>query len=192
MPRSGPLGPIPDDWKIKKLSEVTSKIGSGATPRGGEETYLQERDRYALVRSQSVLDRFFDLSSLSFISDDQAHDLRNAEVRSGDVLLNITGDGITFSRSALVPDEALPACVNQHVAIIRPNTEDLLPGYLLAYLTHPEAKKYIEGFNSGGCVEQLQSIILRISKFHFHPWNIKRPFPERWRHSTTRLQRTAG
>ncbi len=144
------FGPIPDGWTLGRLGHLTAKIGSGATPRGGEATYLPSRENFALIRSQCVHDRRFDQGNLSFISDEQAHQLRNAEVRSGDVLLNITGDGVTFSRSALVPDDVLPACVNQHVAIVRADAENLSPKFLVSFLTHPMTKPYIESFNAGG------------------------------------------
>jgi type I restriction enzyme S subunit len=126
------------------------KIGSGATPLGGEQVYLATRHRYALIRSQAVHDHFLDLGALSYITDDDARRLANAEVRIGDVLLNITGDGKTFGRASLAPDEALPACVNQHVSIIRTDPDKLAPGFLLSYLTHPQIKGYIESFNAGG------------------------------------------
>lgn len=70
--------------------------------------------------------------------------------KAGDILLNITGDGVTFGRACAIPGEVLPACVNQHVSIIRPDETQMLSGWLLCYLTHPEVKPYIESFNSGG------------------------------------------
>jgi type I restriction enzyme, S subunit len=145
-----PLGPLPTGWCLARLGDLSVKIGSGATPTGGEKVYLPCRQRFALIRSQCVHDREFDLSALSFISDEDAARLRSARVQPGDVLLNITGDGVTFSRASLAPPDALPACVNQHVAIIRPNRERLLSGFLLSYLTHPQVKNYIESFNAGG------------------------------------------
>lgn len=54
----------------------------------------------------------------------------------GDLLLNSTGDGITFSGACLVPDSILPASVNQHVAIIRADPTLCESVYLLSYLTH--------------------------------------------------------
>jgi type I restriction enzyme, S subunit len=57
---------------------------------------------------------------------------------------------VTFGRSCIVPDHVLPACVNQHVSIIRPDPKKCCSGYLLCYLTHPVIKDYIESFNSGG------------------------------------------
>lgn len=140
----------PAEWPVKRLGDIALKIGSGATPRGGADNYLAERDRFALIRSQNVFDRHFDYSGLAFISDQQARELQNAVVQPSDLLLNITGDGITFSRCCSVPDEALPACVNQHVSIVRVNPELADPGYVLGFLTHPAVKSYIESFNAGG------------------------------------------
>lgn len=144
------FGTLPPGWVVKRLAEVTTKVGSGSTPTGGEKAYLPKREKFALIRSQCVHDRWFDLQSVSFISEAQAKKLGNAAVQEGDVLLNITGDGVTFSRSAQVPVGVLPACVNQHVSIIRSDPSQLLPGFLLSYLTHPATKPYIEGFSSGG------------------------------------------
>jgi type I restriction enzyme S subunit len=141
---------LPDGWRGKRLGSFCDKIGTGATPRGGSEVYLNSRAAHALVRSLHVFDRHFDMAGLAFISDSHATELRNAEVQSGDVLLNITGDGVTLGRCCIVPDRVLPACVNQHVCIIRPNVGECVPGYLLAVLTHPATKGYIESFNSGG------------------------------------------
>jgi len=141
---------LPDGWQVKRLGSFCTKIGTGATPRGGSEVYLNSRVSHALVRSQHVFDRHFDTAGLAFISDGHAKELRNAEIQSGDVLLNITGDGVTFGRSCIVPDGVLPACVNQHVSIIRPDRSECDPGYLLSVLTHPATKGYIESFNSGG------------------------------------------
>ena len=141
---------LPDGWRVKRLGLFCTKIGTGATPRGGNEVYLSTRVSHALVRSQHVFDRHFESAGLAFISASHAKELRNAEVQSGDVLLNITGDGVTFGRSCIVPDRILPACFNQHVSIIRPDHRECDPGYLLSVLTHPAAKSYIEAFNSGG------------------------------------------
>ena len=43
--------------KTLPISEFTSKIGSGATPKGGKEAYLG--GEYTLIRSQNVHDFFF-------------------------------------------------------------------------------------------------------------------------------------
>jgi type I restriction enzyme S subunit len=137
-------------WPVVSLTEIALKIGSGATPKGGADAYLPSRARFALVRSQNVFDRRFDYNGLAFISDEQADGLRGVILQPDDILLNITGDGITFGRACMVPKDVLPACVNQHVSIIRLDPQRADAGYVLAFLTHPKVKSYIESFNAGG------------------------------------------
>jgi type I restriction enzyme S subunit len=149
MATDGPITTVAG-WPTVSLADITTKIGSGATPRGGSETYLSTRLNYAFIRSQNVFDRRFDRGDLAFITDEQAGGLRGVVLQPGDVLLNITGDGVTFARACLVPNDVLPACVNQHVAIIRGDPRRADPGYLLSFLTHPDVKPYIASFNSGG------------------------------------------
>jgi type I restriction enzyme, S subunit len=137
-------------WPTLELRALARKVRSGATPRGGAGSYAAERSNYALVRSQNVFDHRFESNGLAFISDSQARDLAGAELEAGDVLLNITGDGVTFGRACLVPPDVLPACVNQHVMLIRVNSATCAAGYLASWLSLPDTKGYIESFNAGG------------------------------------------
>ncbi|HZV67879.1 MAG TPA: restriction endonuclease subunit S [Telluria sp.] len=152
MSSEGLVAPLacPDSWRRIRLKDASRKIGSGATPTGGQKAYLERRTNYALVRSQNVFDRAFSENGLAFISDEQAEGLRNVRLEKNDLLLNITGDGVTFGRVCLVPESILPACVNQHVSIIRLDQKQAIPGYVLSYLTHPAVKSYVEAFNAGG------------------------------------------
>ena len=80
-------------WRTVKLGDVCTKIGSGATPRGGKDVYLQDGS-YALIRSQNVYNDGFHRDGLAFIGEHHADELRNVEVFEDDVLLNITGDSV--------------------------------------------------------------------------------------------------
>ncbi len=117
-----------------RLGNVCTKIGSGATPRGGKEVYVSSG--VTLIRSQNVYNDGFRTQGLAFIDDEHAAQLSNVEVQVGDVLLNITGDSV--ARACRAPKEILPARVNQHVAIIRPDPDQLDPSYLHYYLVSPE------------------------------------------------------
>ena len=110
-----------------KLGEVCTKIGSGATPRGGKEVY--NVTGIPLIRSQNVLDFSFSTDGLAFIDDKQAQLLNNVTIQENDVLINITGDSV--ARACIVPAEYIPARVNQHVAIVRANPNISDPYYLL-------------------------------------------------------------
>ncbi|MFS9165069.1 restriction endonuclease subunit S [Streptococcus salivarius] len=122
--------------ELKELSSITSKIGSGLTPRGGNSVYTD--NGISLIRSQNVLDMDFSTENLAYIDEVQAEKLKNVIVEKNDILLNITGDSI--ARCTIVPEEILPARVNQHVSIIRcKNTEQ--SKYVMYYLQY--IKKYL-------------------------------------------------
>lgn len=135
------------EWKEYKLTDVCQKIGSGATPRGGQEAYLSDGE-YALIRSQNVLDFYFTMKGLAFINEAQASKLKNVEIKERDILLNITGDSV--ARVCQVPSNILPARVNQHVAIIRPNPDIINNEYLKYYLLEPKVKDYLLMISSSG------------------------------------------
>lgn len=118
------------EWKEYKLGDLTTKIGSGATPSGGGNSYKVEG--LSLIRSQNVLDFKFSYGGLAFIDEEQAEGLRNVTVQENDILLNITGDSV--ARACKVPKDVLPARVNQHVAIVRPDNTKLDNDFLLYYL----------------------------------------------------------
>jgi type I restriction enzyme S subunit len=123
-------------WVSKKLSAVTTKIGSGATPLGGAEAYKEMG--ISLIRSLNVHDWGFKTTNLAHIDDAQASRLSNVVVEANDVLLNITGASV--ARCCLAPPEILPARVNQHVSIIRP-VKEKLSSIFLRYLLISKAYK---------------------------------------------------
>lgn len=133
-----------EEWKKYKLGEICTKIGSGATPKGGKEAYLGGAT--SLIRSQNVLDFAFSWEGLAYINDEQATKLNGVEVKKNDVLLNITGDSV--ARVCIVPDSALPARVNQHVSIVRGNKSKVLNEYILYFLQFK--KQHLLSLAQGG------------------------------------------
>lgn len=113
-----------------RLGEICQKIGSGATPTGGKNSYADSG--ISLIRSQNVLDFAFSYNGLAHINEEQADKLRNVNVLPDDVLLNITGDSV--ARVCMVDEAALPARVNQHVAIVRVDKTLADPYYVMLWL----------------------------------------------------------
>lgn len=138
------------EWKSSLLKNITSKIGSGATPRGGKDAYKTEG--LSLIRSLNVYDRAFKTKGLARIDSEQAERLKNVMLEKGDVLLNITGASV--ARCCMVPDEVLPARVNQHVSIIRVNAQELLPDFLMFGLTSSVYKEQLLGIGEAGSTRQ--------------------------------------
>ena len=141
----------PKGWDLMPLSELTSKIGSGATPRGGKESYIEEG--LSLIRSLNVHDNKFIYKNLAFITGDQASALSNVVVEANDVLLNITGASVC--RSCIVPESILPARVNQHVCIIRPIESTINSNYLLnLFISNGYKKKLLLVARAGGATRE--------------------------------------
>ena len=126
--------------KSNKLGSLTSKIGSGVTPRGGKSVY-QNSGTY-LVRSQNIYNDKLEKKGLVCISDEIADKMKAVELLKNDVLINITGDSV--ARVHIIPDEILPARVNQHVCILRPKLE-LNPYYLYYFLISKNTQNHLLG-----------------------------------------------
>jgi type I restriction enzyme, S subunit len=133
-------------WVTEKLAAVTTKIGSGATPLGGETAYKQTG--ISLIRSMNVHDDGFHKFGLARIDNEQGERLSNVVVEANDVLLNITGASV--ARCCLVPKEILPARVNQHVSIIRPAKEKIDSAFLRYLLISKDYKERLLNTGEGG------------------------------------------
>jgi type I restriction enzyme S subunit len=120
------LGKVPENWSASRLKFFTKKIGSGKTPKGGSETYIDSG--VMLLRSQNIHFDSFRLDDVVFVGHEVDEEMANTRVQSFDVLLNITGASI--GRCNIVPANFEPANVNQHVCIIRTNQNLLFPNYL--------------------------------------------------------------
>lgn len=140
----------PEDWLRKPLVDLTTKIGSGATPRGGKTVYKTEG--ISLIRSMNVHDAEFREKNLAFIDDEQASKLSHVQVEVDDVLLNITGASV--ARCCNAPEDILPAVVNQHVSIIRPKTQMLDSDFLQLALISKPHKDRLLGIGDAGATRQ--------------------------------------
>ena len=132
------------------LADLCSKIGSGATPKGGKAAYFDKG--ISLIRSMNVFDYFFSYTELAHISQIQANALANVEMQQADVLFNITGVSVT--RCCVVPDDVLPARVNQHVMIIRPYKGKNMSYYIMCTLCTSENKAKLLGIGQSGSTRE--------------------------------------
>ena len=141
---------IPAGWRKVTLGSIAIKIGSGATPRGGEASYPS--DGITLIRSLNVYDDQFEDAGLAFISEEQASALDNVTVQSRDILLNITGASV--ARCCMAPDRHLPSRVNQHVMIIRVAPAEADPFLVHAAINSDERKRQLLSYAQKGSTRE--------------------------------------
>ncbi|MCC4468066.1 restriction endonuclease subunit S [Limosilactobacillus reuteri] len=138
-------------WKKRLLNDLVDKIGSGATPKGGKESYQDHG--ISFIRSMNVHDGYFNYKDLAYINSTQAKQLSNVIVQSQDVFINITGASV--ARSCIVPDDILPARVNQHVSIIRCKSDVLNPIFINNLFLNDSFKRILLSIGlSGGATRQ--------------------------------------
>ena len=139
--------PVANDkgWDTTSCKNLMSKIGSGATPKGGRESYCDEG--ISLIRSMNVYNNRFEYKDLAHITDEQAEQLDNVTIEKKDVLLNITGASV--ARCCIVPDDLLPARVNQHVSILRCK-ERILPDFVCSMFTEDNYQRLLWNIATAG------------------------------------------
>ena len=171
----------PKGWPQVPIGDHASKIGSGATPRGGEESY--KATGITLIRSMNVRDGSFLRDGLAFIDDEQAAQLEGVVVEADDVLLNITGASV--ARVCRAPADVLPARVNQHVAIIRP-TATFNSHFLEQCLVSPSVKERLLKIARAGATREA------ITKSAIEQFRIIRPPRELQDRFTARVVASEG
>ena len=139
-----------NEYPLVPLRNICSKIGSGATPRGGKSSYCDKG--ISLIRSTNVYDYSFSYNELAHINDAQADALSNVVVEPYDVLFNIPG--VSIARCCMVPTNVLPARVNQHVMILRPTAGKYMSYFLLLTMCDQANKNLLLGIGQSGSTRE--------------------------------------
>jgi type I restriction enzyme S subunit len=100
-----------------------------------------------------------DLSDVARVTPETHRQMARTAVQDGDVLLNITGASI--GRVAWVEKIDGEANVNQHVCIIRPDRNTVVPMYLSVCLSMPYHQRFINTVQAGASRQALNHAQVR-------------------------------
>ena len=143
------LSKVPSIWQVLRVKDITKKIGSGVTPKGGSEVYVDSG--IPLLRSQNVYDDGLRIDDVSFIDEETHNKMKNSQLKPFDILINITGASI--GRTCVVPESLPTANINQHIIYIRMK-KSLVP-YASYYFKSNALKEYINLIQAGSSKEAL-------------------------------------
>ena len=146
---------LPDGWDFVRLGNITSKIGSGSTPRGGKSVYVDSGVPF--IRSQNVWNQGLEMGDVVYIDDNTHQKMSNTIVLPNDILLNITG--ASLGRSTIYPESLEVANVSQHVTIIRP-IDSYTKHFLHLCILSPYTQSLIWGRQVGMAREGLSKKVL--------------------------------
>ena len=152
------------DAPNERIKDIAARITSGVTPEGGASGYLDSG--IPLLRSQNVHFDGLHLDDVAYISAVTHAGMSGSQVKSRDVLLNITGASI--GRCTFVPDGFGESNVNQHVCIIRPGP-CVDHRFLAAFLSSPRGQDQILSTFTGASRQGLSHSDLGL---------IRMPFPK--------------
>lgn len=134
-----------------RIKDLATKVGSGVTPKGGASVY--QDNGIPLFRSQNVTNDGFLLDDIAYISEEIHKSMIGTRLMPNDVLLNITGASI--GRCYYLPKNFKEGNVNQHVCIIRPKVNVVIPAFLYYNLISAVGQQMIDVCQTGANREGL-------------------------------------
>lgn len=141
----------PKGWEVKLLKDLSLKIHSGNTPKGGKENYVESG--VVFLRSQNVWKRKIILDDVAYIDSATHKKMAGSSLRNQDILMTKTGrfntENSSLGRAAMFCGEDDSANVNGHVYLIRLG-EKVDKKFVLFILTMSEYYEYIRSVCVGG------------------------------------------
>jgi len=108
-------------WNVKKLKDISIKIHSGNTPKGGSNVYV--RSGVTFFRSQNVWKNNLVYDDIAFIDKATHKSMNKSSLNHKDILMTKTGrintENSSLGRAALFFGDDNSANVNGHVYLIR-------------------------------------------------------------------------
>jgi len=141
----------PKGWEVKKLKEISSKIASGNTPKGGSKNYVD--GGITFLRSQNVWKNKLLLDDVVYIDEKTHESMSKSSLKYKDILMTKTGrintENSSLGRAALYLGDDGKANLNGHVYFIR-LVENVLHEFVVFILTTKEYRDYIRSVCVGG------------------------------------------
>lgn len=128
--KDSPLGRIPVEWEIEPLGKITSLVTSGS--RGWARFYSTEGAVFLRIGNLTREHINFRFDDVMYVNVPESSEGKRTAVQEGDLLISITADlGII----AVVPEGFPEAYVNQHIALVRLNKDEVCPRFIGHCLT---------------------------------------------------------
>ncbi len=143
--KESPLGLVPADWEAAALESVSVLVTSGSR----DWARFYSSSGAVFVRIGNLTRDHINLRYDSTIYVNPPHDADGQRTRleAGDILVSITADlGIV----GVVPEGMREAYINQHIALVRPNSDLVNPRFIGHHLSSKAVQAYISKLNDAG------------------------------------------
>lgn len=120
------LGELPEKWEVVVIGDIAERVTKGTTPT--TYGYKYEKSGVLFLRAENISDRgYVEGGERKFISAETNAYLSRSQLQDQDILFTIAG---TIGRSAIVNRSILPANINQAIAVIRLQKDDIDPQFI--------------------------------------------------------------
>jgi type I restriction enzyme, S subunit len=162
--RESETGRLPQNWETVQLGSL-GRIGNGSTPLKSNAAYWAD-GTIPWLTSAKVYDVTITKAD-QFVTPTAVKECHLPRVKSGSVLLAITGQGKTLGHAAVT---AIETCVNQHLAYLQFNGEEANPHFIRLFLESRYSQLRAIGQGGGSTKGALTCAFLK---------SYLVPFPER-------------
>ena len=141
------VGLIPQDWSVVTIGDLNPFVTSGS--RGWARYYSKFGSIFIRITNMDRNKTRLDLSDVRYVRiPENEHEGTRTSVTAGDVLISITADiGIISYADDSIP---LPAYINQHIALVRFDSESILPKYAALFLAVGNGQKRFKEITDQG------------------------------------------
>lgn len=124
-------------------SLVSDDIKTGHTPSMKNQSFYG--GNYHFIKTDNLRTNEITEPFTDFLSRKGYESLKRVHLKSGDIIVTIIGATYEIiARCALIGDEILPATINQNIAMIRPDSNKIVPEYLVSYMNSKYGRMYLE------------------------------------------------
>lgn len=138
-------------WKVNKLKQISTKIHSGNTPKGGSSVYVDEGVTF--FRSQNVWKNRLVYKDIAFLDQATHEKMKKSSLKHRDLLMTKTGrintENSSLGRASMYLGEDDKANLNGHVYLIRLK-KGVVNEFILHILTSKEYRGHIRNVCVGG------------------------------------------
>jgi type I restriction enzyme, S subunit len=137
-------------WEPTNLESVSAFITKGTTPTTYGFNWVQQGILF--LRSECVSENGLDLSQSMFISPEAHAVLSRSKLASGDILMTITGN---VGRVVYLDESFVTANMNQHIARIRINNDQVSSKFIYHFLTQNSVRRAFNTITTGQAYPQI-------------------------------------
>ncbi len=141
----------PMEWSIKPLKDLSKRISSGSTPKGGSNVYVEKGVLF--LRSQNVWNNKLELNDIAYIDEQTHQNMKKTSLKNKDILITKTGrfntENSSLGRAAMFCGDDGTANINGHVYLVRLE-EKINNKFVLFLLTTKQYRGYIRRVCVGG------------------------------------------